>query len=384
MIDSIPRRLRLAFTGTLACRRRLRIDASTTLHTTKSTSSRTARTAVLSGRTVLDRRSPDRHAQRPRRVRPHRCHRRALRRRPADQVPEVVVTRDELWLVHATGHVATPSGATGRPQQHWRSRWVHTRSAASTTRCRAPIRSTAIRRRKPMVPLTGARIEYTLDGEEREVRSRRASSSIATRSSGSTSVEPDRLDFPVRSEADRAAPARSARGYHRATMAAHPDSAVPNPAPGPLAGLRVIDCSTVLAGPYCTMLLGDLGAEVVKVEPPEGDATRGWGPPWVGPAGAAGRRTAAYYLAVNRNKRGMRLDLKTPEGAEILRRLLADGDVLVENAAGRRVRPARLRRRDARGAEPAARPPGDLRLRHDRPGRRAGPATTSSSRRRAG
>ncbi len=80
------------------------------------------------------------------------------------------------------------------------------------------------------------------------------------------------------------------------------------------------------------MLLGDLGAEVVKIEPPEGDATRGWGPPWVGPADGEGRRTAAYYLAVNRNKRGMRLDLKAPEGVAILRRLLADGDVLVENA----------------------------------------------------
>jgi crotonobetainyl-CoA:carnitine CoA-transferase CaiB-like acyl-CoA transferase len=115
-------------------------------------------------------------------------------------------------------------------------------------------------------------------------------------------------------------------------MAVRSDPDVPAPAPGPLAGLRVIDCSTVLAGPYCTMLLGDLGAEVVKIEPPEGDATRGWGPPWVGSADSEGRRTAAYYLAVNRNKRGMRLDLKTPDGAAILRRLLADGDVLVENA----------------------------------------------------
>jgi crotonobetainyl-CoA:carnitine CoA-transferase CaiB-like acyl-CoA transferase len=103
-------------------------------------------------------------------------------------------------------------------------------------------------------------------------------------------------------------------------------------APGPLAGLRIIDCSTVLAGPYCTMLLGDLGADVIKVEPPEGDATRGWGPPWVGVAAAAdGPRTAAYYLAVNRNKRALRLDLKTPGGQAILRRLLADADVLVEN-----------------------------------------------------
>ncbi len=101
-------------------------------------------------------------------------------------------------------------------------------------------------------------------------------------------------------------------------------------APGPLAGLRVIDCSTVLAGPYCTMLLGDLGAEVVKVEPPEGDATRGWGPPWVGDDDA-GTRTAAYYLAVNRNKRSIRVDLRHPDGAAILRDLLADADVLIEN-----------------------------------------------------
>ena len=102
------------------------------------------------------------------------------------------------------------------------------------------------------------------------------------------------------------------------------------PATGPLAGLRVVDCSTVLAGPYCTMLLGDLGADVVKVEPPEGDATRGWGPPWVG-SEAAGTRTAAYYLAVNRNKRGLRLNLKTADGAAVLRRLIERGDVLVEN-----------------------------------------------------
>ena len=102
------------------------------------------------------------------------------------------------------------------------------------------------------------------------------------------------------------------------------------PAPGPLAGVRVVDCSTVLAGPYCTMLLADLGADVVKVEPPEGDATRGWGPPWVGNE-ADGTRTAAYFLAVNRNKRSIRLDLKQPAGADALRRLLTGADVLVEN-----------------------------------------------------
>jgi crotonobetainyl-CoA:carnitine CoA-transferase CaiB-like acyl-CoA transferase len=99
---------------------------------------------------------------------------------------------------------------------------------------------------------------------------------------------------------------------------------------GPLRGIRVIDCSTVLAGPYCTMLLADLGADVIKVEPPEGDATRGWGPPWVGRV-EDGTRTATYYLSVNRNKRSIRLDLSGEAGREVLRRLLRDADVVVEN-----------------------------------------------------
>ncbi len=99
---------------------------------------------------------------------------------------------------------------------------------------------------------------------------------------------------------------------------------------GPLSGTRIIDLSTVLAGPYATMILADLGADVIKIEPPDGDATRGWGPPWVGDL-ERGTRTAAYFLAVNRNKRAVRLDLKTPEGGDVLRRLLADADVLVEN-----------------------------------------------------
>ncbi len=93
------------------------------------------------------------------------------------------------------------------------------------------------------------------------------------------------------------------------------------------------DLSTVLAGPYCTMLLADLGADVVKVEPPDGDGTRGWGPPWVG----AGRLAAddpgvaAYFLAINRNKRSIRLDLKSEAGQDVVRRLIARADVLVEN-----------------------------------------------------
>jgi crotonobetainyl-CoA:carnitine CoA-transferase CaiB-like acyl-CoA transferase len=78
------------------------------------------------------------------------------------------------------------------------------------------------------------------------------------------------------------------------------------------------------------MLLGDLGADVLKVEPPDGDATRTWGPPWVGDE-SAGTRTAAYYLAINRNKRSLRLDLRREEGKAVLRRLLERGDVVVEN-----------------------------------------------------
>ena len=111
---------------------------------------------------------------------------------------------------------------------------------------------------------------------------------------------------------------------------AAPDDAQPAHRSGPLAGIRVADCSAVLAGPYCTMLLADLGAEVIKVEPPEGDATRGWGPPWVG-SEADGTRTAAYYLAINRNKRSIRLDLKQPAGREVLTRLLRTSDAFVEN-----------------------------------------------------
>ena len=104
-------------------------------------------------------------------------------------------------------------------------------------------------------------------------------------------------------------------------------------ASGPLAGILVADCSTVLAGPYCTMLLADLGADVVKVEPLEGDATRGWGPPWVAPgtAGPDDPGTAAYFLAANRNKRSIRLDLRCEAGRDVLRRLLVRADILVEN-----------------------------------------------------
>ena len=104
---------------------------------------------------------------------------------------------------------------------------------------------------------------------------------------------------------------------------------------GALDGLKVVDLSRVLAGPICTMMLGDHGADVVKVEPPALDDTRSWGPPFVGedaPGAPDGYRgESAYYLFCNRNKRDIVLDLSRPEGQEVARRLLADADVVVEN-----------------------------------------------------
>lgn len=98
----------------------------------------------------------------------------------------------------------------------------------------------------------------------------------------------------------------------------------PLPNAGALAGCKVIDLSRVLGGPYCTQILADHGADVLKIEPPGGDETRGWGPPFLG-------ETASYFVGVNRNKDGMTLDLSQSAGQELLRHLLADADVLVEN-----------------------------------------------------
>ena len=97
----------------------------------------------------------------------------------------------------------------------------------------------------------------------------------------------------------------------------------------PLAGLRVLDLSRVLAGPWCTQLLGDLGADVIKIERPgAGDDTRHWGPPW---HGEGDRRVAAYFLSANRGKRSAAIDFATEEGAELVRRLAGQCDVVVEN-----------------------------------------------------
>ncbi len=99
--------------------------------------------------------------------------------------------------------------------------------------------------------------------------------------------------------------------------------------PGALAGLRVVDLTRVLGGPYCTMILGDHGAEVVKVEPPQGDEVRDWGPPFV--EQASGERDASYFIGVNRNKRSIALDLAKPAGRAVLLRLIETADILIEN-----------------------------------------------------
>jgi crotonobetainyl-CoA:carnitine CoA-transferase CaiB-like acyl-CoA transferase len=97
---------------------------------------------------------------------------------------------------------------------------------------------------------------------------------------------------------------------------------------GPLEGIRVIELARILAGPWAGQTLADLGADVIKVEAPEGDDTRRWGPPWIE---RDGEKTAAYFHACNRGKRGITCDFRTPEGQEMVRRLVAGADVVIEN-----------------------------------------------------
>ena len=94
---------------------------------------------------------------------------------------------------------------------------------------------------------------------------------------------------------------------------------------GALSGIRVVDLTRVLGGPYCTQILGDHGAEVIKVEPPQGDEVRDWGPPF------DQARDASYFIGLNRNKRSLGLDLAKPAGRDVLLRLLERADVLIEN-----------------------------------------------------
>src|SRR5258708_105740 len=93
----------------------------------------------------------------------------------------------------------------------------------------------------------------------------------------------------------------------------------------PLQGIRVLDASRVLAGPVCGQMLGDLGADVLKIERPgSGDDTRAWGPPFTG-------HLSAYYLSCNRNKRGLALDLSRAEGLQLFHQLIERSDILLEN-----------------------------------------------------
>ncbi len=94
--------------------------------------------------------------------------------------------------------------------------------------------------------------------------------------------------------------------------------------PGALAGLKVVDLTRVLGGPYCTMILSDHGADVIKVEPPQGDEVRDWGPPFH-------EDDASYFIGINRNKRAIALDIGKPDGKQVLLRLLEGADLLIEN-----------------------------------------------------
>ena len=94
---------------------------------------------------------------------------------------------------------------------------------------------------------------------------------------------------------------------------------------GPLEGIRVVDLTRILAGPYCTMMLGDMGAEIIKIENPDGgDDTRGWGPPFL-------NGVSTYFISINRNKKSLTLNLKDERGKELLRDLIRNSDVMVEN-----------------------------------------------------
>jgi crotonobetainyl-CoA:carnitine CoA-transferase CaiB-like acyl-CoA transferase len=106
----------------------------------------------------------------------------------------------------------------------------------------------------------------------------------------------------------------------------------PQTSTGPLSGLRVFDLSRILAGPTCTQLLGDLGADVIKIERPgAGDDTRKWGPPYLKGKDGKDTEEAAYYLSSNRNKRSVTVDISKPEGQTLAKKLIAKCDIMIEN-----------------------------------------------------
>ena len=118
--------------------------------------------------------------------------------------------------------------------------------------------------------------------------------------------------------------------------ATHAQSAPPDPSTplrtGALSHLRVLDLSRILAGPWCTQNLADMGADVIKIEKPgEGDDSRHWGPPFFKNADGETTTEACYFASCNRNKRSVTVDIATPEGQELVRQLALQSDVLVEN-----------------------------------------------------
>jgi hypothetical protein len=114
----------------------------------------------------------------------------------------------------------------------------------------------------------------------------------------------------------------------------------------PLEGIRVLDLTHALAGPYCTLLLADYGAEIYKLEARSGDMGRGWGPPFAG-------GESSFFLGLNRGKRGISIDLKQPEGLDLCLRLLDKMDVLIEKLSRRRARTDRARLRVGAKTQPA-------------------------------
>ena len=102
--------------------------------------------------------------------------------------------------------------------------------------------------------------------------------------------------------------------------------------PGPLRGIRVLDLSRVLAAPFCMQNLGDLGADIIKIERPGvGDESRHWGPPFMSDAEGNATKESAYFLSANRNKRSVTVDLTKPEGQAIIRKLAETADICIEN-----------------------------------------------------
>ena len=101
---------------------------------------------------------------------------------------------------------------------------------------------------------------------------------------------------------------------------------------GPLNGIRVLDLSRVLAAPFCVQTLGDLGADVIKIERPNiGDESRQWGPPWFKNDKGEQTKESAYFMSANRNKRSVAVDLASPEGQEVIRKLAMSADICIEN-----------------------------------------------------